>query len=175
MKVRYLALPFVTLLLAACGGNTDDDPSGYTTPTNEELAADHCDAFSKGSVPVVNGTASPLEVIAADAIVKEMKLGPVEEPGGYIGEATLHVEEAGRYAFVVYEDPPTPSVGISFFDALTGGPEPTDFQHCTGCFAACEAVSESGSYDLAAGDYRFFIRNDSYSTVRFVLAPVAAP
>ncbi|WP_438040412.1 hypothetical protein [Sorangium sp. So ce128] len=64
---------------------------------------------------------------------------------------------------------------ISFFEGLSGGPEAAGFQECAGCNLSCEAVSNAASYDLAAGDYRFFIRNDMVSAVRFVLAPVAAP
>jgi hypothetical protein len=176
MKSRTLTLLFVSFLLAACGSA---DVDGGGTPaakmTHKELADAHCDAFSKGEVPQVNGTAEPSEILTADNTLKELMMGAVVEPGGWIGEATLHVEEAGRYAFVAYEDPPTDTAGLGSFGALAGGPEAADYQECIGCYTACEALSVGGSYDLAAGDYAFSIRNDSYSSVRFAIAPIAAP
>lgn len=174
MKTRRLALLLASFLLAACGDAVDSGPGGSTKPTLQELADASCDAFSKNDVPSVNGTANPPEVVTADGTLKEMTLGPVEEPAGHVGVAKLHVEEAGRYALVVYEDSPAASPGTGYFRELEGGPVPAGFQGCSGCATSCKAVSVTGSYDLAVGDYEFLARNDTHSTVRFVLAPIAA-
>ena len=184
MKVKRFAVLFAaSFLLTACGGvEVDDNPGaggagggGAVKPTHQELADANCDAFSKTGVAQVDGTADPPEVVMADGMVKAMTLGVVVEPTSLVGNATLHVEQAGRYALVVFEDPPTNFAGVSFFSELDGGPVPADYQECVACNTSCEAVSVTGSYDLAAGDYVFHIENDMYTTVRFVLAPIAAP